>query len=106
MFPCYSEANLCMLMPGETKWLQRTLIKWHNAMKHSLNWSNKSQQTNHLDHHNPFNSINATADPKSVLLKASRAFFLLSGNQEHRDREVVASYFGSGRGQCGTSIAL
>lgn len=53
-------------MAAETKWQPRTLIKSHNAMGRNLNYGNKSQQTNHLGHHNPFNSINATADPKFV----------------------------------------
>lgn len=58
-------------MSAETKWQRRTLIKSRNATRRGLNCGNKSQQTNHLDHHNPFNSINAAADPtkffKSVL---------------------------------------
>lgn len=64
-FPC--EVNLCMLIPAETKRLRRALIKWRNAMRHSLNCGNKSRQTNHLYHRNPFNSINATPDPSSVV---------------------------------------
>lgn len=59
-----------MLIPAETKQLLRALIKWHNAMRHSLNCSNKSRQTNHLDHRNPFNSINAQPASELSRLKA------------------------------------
>lgn len=59
-----------MLIPAETKQLLRALIKWHNAMRHSLNCGNKSRQTNHLDHRNPFNSINAQAASELGRLKA------------------------------------